>query len=155
MWTIGTCPTTVLLSTMSECVYVWQLWRRLLLGILHKMWCVPVCSPGSWSGRGWLPLILAWRSKVIGLGCIFIVKRSRKYLVFMDRYIKLLHLRILQIYNLFTTSATSINLADFASISILCSRVQSGIMFFNPRVCFQIRQTYVGPTWSKSVSQVL
>ena len=24
MWTVGTCPTTVLLSTMSECVYVWQ-----------------------------------------------------------------------------------------------------------------------------------
>ena len=23
MWTVGTCPTTVLLSTMSECVYVW------------------------------------------------------------------------------------------------------------------------------------
>ena len=36
MWTIGTCPTTVLLSTMSECVYEWQHWRQLLLGICTK-----------------------------------------------------------------------------------------------------------------------
>ena len=71
MWTIRTCPTTVLLSTMSECVYEWQHWRWLLLGILHKVWCGPVCSPGSWSGRGWLPLILVWHRTVVGLSCSY------------------------------------------------------------------------------------
>ena len=71
MWTIGTCPTTVLLSTTSKCVYEWQHWRRLVLGILHKVWCGPVCSPGSWSGRGWLPLILVWHRTVVGLSCSY------------------------------------------------------------------------------------
>ena len=71
MWTIGTCPNTVLLSTTSECVYEWQHWRWLLLGILHKVWCRPVCSPGSWSGRGWLPLILVWHRTVVGLSCSY------------------------------------------------------------------------------------
>ena len=71
MWTVGTCPTTVLLSTTSECVYEWQHWRRLVLGILHKVWCGPVCSPGSWSGRGWLPLILVWHRTVVGLSCSY------------------------------------------------------------------------------------
>ena len=33
--------------------------------------------------------------KVIGLGCMIIVKQSQKYLVFMGRYIKLLHLHLL------------------------------------------------------------
>ena len=69
---LETCPTTVLLSTMSECVYVCgKQWGWLLLGILHKMWCRPVCSPGSWSGRGWLPLILVWHRIVVGLSCSY------------------------------------------------------------------------------------
>ena len=53
------------------CVCVWQQWGQLLLGILHKMWCRPVCSPGSWSGRGWLPLILVWHRVVVGLSCSY------------------------------------------------------------------------------------
>ena len=36
---------------------------------LHIMWFRPVCSPGSWPGVGWFPLILAWYSKVMGLSC--------------------------------------------------------------------------------------
>ena len=73
VWTVGTCPTTILLSavTMCECVCEWQQWRRLYQEDLRAAWGMrPVCSPGSWSGRGWLPLILVWHSqKVIGLGC--------------------------------------------------------------------------------------
>ena len=83
MWTVGTCPTTVLLSTMSECVYEWQHWRRLVLGILHKVWCRPVCSPGSWSGRGWLPFILVWHRTVVGLSCSYCevhLKRATPFL---------------------------------------------------------------------------
>ena len=53
------------------CVCVWQQWGWLLLGILHKMWCGPVCFPGSWSGRGWLPLILVWHRIVVGLSCSY------------------------------------------------------------------------------------
>ena len=53
------------------CVCVWQQWGGLLLGILHKMWWGPVCSPGSWSGRGWLPLILVWHRVVVGLNCSY------------------------------------------------------------------------------------
>ena len=71
MWTVGTCPTTVLLYTTNECVYEWQHQRWLVLGILHKVWCGPVCSPGSWSGRGWLPLILVWHRTVVGLSCSY------------------------------------------------------------------------------------
>ena len=66
VWTVGTCPTTILLSavTMCACVCEWQQWRRLYQEDLHAAWGMrPVCSPGSWSGRGWLPLILAWHSQ--------------------------------------------------------------------------------------------
>ena len=58
-------------SIHHEWMYEWQHWRRLLLGILHRVWCRPVFSPGSWSGRGWLPLILVWHTTVVGLSCSY------------------------------------------------------------------------------------
>ena len=66
VWTVRTCPTTILLSavTTCECVCEWQQWRRLYQEDLHAAWGMqPVCSPGSWSGRGWHPLILVWHSQ--------------------------------------------------------------------------------------------
>ena len=87
VWTIGTCPTTILLSavTMCECVCEWQQWRQLYQEDLSAAWGMrPVCSPGSQSGRGWLPLILAWHSQKH-----IIVKRSWKLMAKLTgRYIK-------------------------------------------------------------------
>ena len=72
------------------CVCVWQQWGRLLLGILHKMWCGPVCSPGSWSGRGWHPLILVWHRVVVGLSCSYCkVQSHRTYVFLLVHYINL------------------------------------------------------------------
>ena len=55
VWTIGTCPTTILLSAMSECVNECCIerpkWKRGIASWDGR----PVCSSGSWSGRGWLP----------------------------------------------------------------------------------------------------
>ena len=49
----------------------------------------PVCSPGSWSGRWWLPLNKEWHSMQSGISRT-IVKRVRKYLAVYSslRYIK-------------------------------------------------------------------
>ena len=97
VWTVGTCPTTILLSavTMCECVYEWQQWRRLYQEDLRAAWGMrPVCSPGSWSGRGWLPLILAWHSQK-WLALAANVKRSRKLMAkLIGRYIKILQLQL-------------------------------------------------------------
>ena len=62
VWTIGTCPTTILLSTVNMCECVWMAALKAVgkRGSVPLVDCGPVCSPGSWSGRGWLPLILAW-----------------------------------------------------------------------------------------------
>ena len=92
MWTVGTCPTTVFLSTMSECVYEWQHWRWLVLGILHKVWCRPVCSPGSWSGRGWLPLILVWHRTVVGLSCSYCEAHLKRAMPFLRCAIQITYL---------------------------------------------------------------
>ena len=98
VWTIGTCPTTILLSvvTMCECVCEWQQWRQLYQEDLHAAWGMrPVCSPGSRSGRGWLPLILAWHSQSDWPWLHFIVKFSRKPSnKLIDRYIKPYRLQI-------------------------------------------------------------
>ena len=73
VWTVGTCPTTILLSavTMCECVCEWQQWRRLYQEDLCAAWGMwPVCSPGSWSGERVAPSHTSvTQSKVIGLGC--------------------------------------------------------------------------------------
>ena len=57
VWSIRTCPTTILLSTLSK----WMCKKCCTEGsndkeVLPHMRCRPECSPGSWSGRGWLPL---------------------------------------------------------------------------------------------------
>ena len=57
VWTVRTCPTTILLPPRCECVHNVQLWRQKR----KKRYCLildgaPVCSPRSWSGRRWLPL---------------------------------------------------------------------------------------------------
>ena len=81
VWTIGTCPTTILLSavTMCECASEWQQWRQLYQEDLHAAWGIRlVCSPGSQSGWGWLPLILAWHSQSDWPWLHIIVKRSQK-----------------------------------------------------------------------------
>ena len=56
MWSIGTCPTTILQSATSECVSECHIeqakWYRYCLVWDGR----PVCSSESWSGRGWLPL---------------------------------------------------------------------------------------------------
>ena len=100
VWTIGTCPTTIFLSavTMCECVYEWQQWRRLYQEDLHTAWGMwPVCSPGSWSGRGWLPLILAWHSQK-WLALAANVKRSQKLMAKLTgHYIKILQLQYIQL----------------------------------------------------------
>ena len=64
VWTVGTCPTTILLSTVNMCECVWMAALKAVgkRGSVPLVDCGPVCSPGSWSGRGWLPLILAWLS---------------------------------------------------------------------------------------------
>ena len=97
VWTVRTCPTTILLSavTMCECVCEWQQWRRLYQEDLRAAWGMrPVCSLGSWSGRGWLPLILAWHSQK-WLALAANVKRSRKLMAKLTgRYIKILQLQL-------------------------------------------------------------
>ena len=107
VWTmVGTCPTTILLSavTMCECVCEWQQWRRLYQEDLCAAWGMwPVCSPGSWSGRGWLPLILAWHGQSDWPWLHIIVKWSQKPSnKLIDCYIKTLQItdyRINKIYN--------------------------------------------------------
>ena len=97
VWTVGTCPTTILLSavTTCECVCEWQQWRRLYQEDLRAAWGMrPVCSPGSRSGRGWLPLILAWHSQK-WLALAANVKRSWKLMAKLTgRYIKILQLQL-------------------------------------------------------------
>ena len=107
VWTVGTCPITILLSavTMCECVCEWQQWRQLYQEDLHAAWGMrPVCSPGSRSGRGWLPLILVWHSQK-WLALAANVKRSRKLMAELTgRYIKILQLQLqLQSYVHFLT----------------------------------------------------
>ena len=63
VWTVGTCLTTTLLSAMSECVNECCIERP----NKNEIWDGrPVCSPGSWSGRVWLPLkksgMTVWKS---------------------------------------------------------------------------------------------
>ena len=107
MWTIGTCPTTVLLSIMSECVYEWQHWRWLVLGILHKVWCRPICSPGSWSGRGWLPLILVCHRTVVGLSCSYCEVHLKRAMPFLQCTIQITYLLLLLLPLCIFTSVTS------------------------------------------------
>ena len=113
VWTVGTCPTTILLSavTMCECVYEWQQWRRLYQEDLRAAWGMrPVCSPGSWSGRGWLPLILAWHSQK-WLALAANVKRSRKLMAkLIGRYIKILQLQLQLLRHLKTKIYITFNL---------------------------------------------
>ena len=56
MWSVGTCPTTVLLSTTERVRAKSAVSKgRMIKEVLPHMRCRPVCSPGSWYGRGGSP----------------------------------------------------------------------------------------------------
>ena len=55
VWTVRTCPTTMLLSAMSECVNDCYIERPNKRGTASYEMARPVCSPGSWSWKGLAP----------------------------------------------------------------------------------------------------
>ena len=68
VWTIWTCPTTILLP-VCVCVQHKKNKKRLTKRHAEKRTSPtwrgrPVCSPGSWSGRRWLPLITEWHRSI-------------------------------------------------------------------------------------------
>ena len=54
VWTVGTCPTTILLSTVNMCECVWMAALKAVgkRGSVPLVDCGPVCSPGVDLGEG-------------------------------------------------------------------------------------------------------
>ena len=73
MWTVGTCPTTTLLSTLSECVHGN---REGYYNSLNEV-CRPVCSLNLGEGGSLSPSFEKVQS-LHDLNCIQLVKRHLK-----------------------------------------------------------------------------
>ena len=69
VWSIGICPTTILLPTRYECEMRKYVDLKAGRGRHCPTWCGRlVCSPGNWYGRRWFLLnIKEWQRKELGL----------------------------------------------------------------------------------------